>query len=117
MGDAHPTRSDRDWPVVRGLDRWAMLTLRDPTVLSGQTFEAPLDSLDRGSKIRDSCHPSLGGWRKEVTQSDDHSAKSNQTEPNREVPRLNIRPARVGDVPAIYELIRTFAERRQMIRR
>jgi amino-acid N-acetyltransferase len=30
---------------------------------------------------------------------------------------LNIRPARVGDVPAIYELIRTFADRRQMIRR
>lgn len=30
---------------------------------------------------------------------------------------MNIRPARVGDVPAIYELIRTFAERRQMIRR
>jgi amino-acid N-acetyltransferase len=30
---------------------------------------------------------------------------------------LNIRPARVGDVPAIYELIRTFAERRLMIRR
>jgi amino-acid N-acetyltransferase len=34
-----------------------------------------------------------------------------------EAPRLNIRPARVGDVPAIYELIRTFAERRLMIRR
>jgi amino-acid N-acetyltransferase len=30
---------------------------------------------------------------------------------------LNIRPARVGDVPAIYELIRIFAERRLMIRR
>ncbi len=30
---------------------------------------------------------------------------------------MNIRPARVGDVPAIYELIRTFADRRQMIRR
>ncbi len=30
---------------------------------------------------------------------------------------MNIRPARVGDVPAIYELIRTFAERRLMIRR
>jgi amino-acid N-acetyltransferase len=30
---------------------------------------------------------------------------------------LNIRPARVGDVTAIYELIRTFAERRLMIRR
>jgi amino-acid N-acetyltransferase len=30
---------------------------------------------------------------------------------------LNIRPARVGDVPAIYELIRTFAERKLMIRR
>ncbi len=34
-----------------------------------------------------------------------------------EVPRLNIRPARVGDVPAIYELIRTFADRKLMIRR
>ena len=34
-----------------------------------------------------------------------------------EVPRLNIRPARVGDVPAIYELIRIFAERKLMIRR
>jgi amino-acid N-acetyltransferase len=30
---------------------------------------------------------------------------------------LNIRPARVGDVPEIYELIRTFAERKLMIRR
>ncbi len=30
---------------------------------------------------------------------------------------MNIRPARVGDVPAIYELIRTFADRRLMIRR
>jgi amino-acid N-acetyltransferase len=30
---------------------------------------------------------------------------------------LNIRPARVGDVPGIYELIRTFAERRLMIQR
>jgi amino-acid N-acetyltransferase len=30
---------------------------------------------------------------------------------------LNIRPARVGDVPAIYDLIRIFAERRLMIRR
>src|SRR3954470_6185143 len=33
------------------------------------------------------------------------------------VPRLKIRPARVGDVPAIYELIRTFADRKLMIRR
>src|SRR5438105_9633302 len=33
------------------------------------------------------------------------------------VPRLNIRPARVGDVPAIHELIRTFADRKLMIRR
>lgn len=32
-------------------------------------------------------------------------------------PRLNIRPARVGDVPAINELIRTFADRKLMIRR
>jgi amino-acid N-acetyltransferase len=30
---------------------------------------------------------------------------------------LNIRPARVGDVPAIYELIRKFADRKVMIRR
>lgn len=30
---------------------------------------------------------------------------------------MNTRPARVGDVPAIYELIRTFADRRVMIRR
>jgi len=30
---------------------------------------------------------------------------------------LNIRPARVGDVPAIHDLIRTFAERKLMIRR
>jgi len=30
---------------------------------------------------------------------------------------LNIRPARVGDVPSIYELIRVFADRRLMIRR
>ena len=30
---------------------------------------------------------------------------------------MNIRPARVGDVPAICELIRTFADRRLMIRR
>jgi len=33
------------------------------------------------------------------------------------VPRLNIRSARVGDVPAIQELIRTFADRKLMIRR
>ena len=32
-------------------------------------------------------------------------------------PRLNIRPARVGDVPAICDLIRVFAERKLMIRR
>ncbi len=30
---------------------------------------------------------------------------------------MNIRPARVGDVPAIHDLIRTFAERKLMIRR
>jgi amino-acid N-acetyltransferase len=30
---------------------------------------------------------------------------------------LNMRPARVGDVPAIHELIRTFADRKLMIRR
>jgi amino-acid N-acetyltransferase len=30
---------------------------------------------------------------------------------------LNIRPARVGDVPAIQELIRTFADKKLMIRR
>jgi amino-acid N-acetyltransferase len=30
---------------------------------------------------------------------------------------LKIRPARVGDVPAIYELIRTFADQKLMIRR
>jgi amino-acid N-acetyltransferase len=30
---------------------------------------------------------------------------------------LNIRPARVGDVPSIQELIRTFADRKLMIRR
>lgn len=30
---------------------------------------------------------------------------------------MNIRPARVGDVPAIYELIKTFADRKLMIRR
>ena len=30
---------------------------------------------------------------------------------------MNIRPARVGDVPSIYELIRTFADRKVMIRR
>ena len=33
------------------------------------------------------------------------------------VPRLNIRPARVGDVSAIQDLIRTFADRKLMIRR
>ena len=30
---------------------------------------------------------------------------------------MTIRPARVGDVPTIYELIRTFADRKIMIRR
>src|SRR5271154_4766371 len=35
----------------------------------------------------------------------------------REVPRLTIRPARVGDVPGIYELVAVFAERKLMIRR
>jgi amino-acid N-acetyltransferase len=34
-----------------------------------------------------------------------------------EVPGLNIRPARVSDVPAIYELIRVFADQKLMIRR
>ncbi len=34
-----------------------------------------------------------------------------------EVPRLNIRPARVTDVPAIYEQIRVFADQKVMIRR
>ena len=33
------------------------------------------------------------------------------------VPDLNIRPARVGDVTAIHDLIKTFAERKLMIRR
>ena len=30
---------------------------------------------------------------------------------------MNIRPARVGDVPAIHDLIRAFADRKRMIRR
>jgi amino-acid N-acetyltransferase len=30
---------------------------------------------------------------------------------------LNIRPARVGDVPAVHDLIRTFADQKLMIRR
>src|SRR3569623_1334516 len=30
---------------------------------------------------------------------------------------MNIRPARVGDVPAVHDLIRTFADRKLMIRR
>jgi amino-acid N-acetyltransferase len=34
-----------------------------------------------------------------------------------EVPRLNIRPARVSDVPGIYEQIRVFADQKLMIRR
>ncbi len=34
-----------------------------------------------------------------------------------EVPRLIIRPARVGDVPGIYEQILVYAEQKQMIRR
>ena len=34
-----------------------------------------------------------------------------------EVPRLTIRPARVGDVPGIHELILYLAERKLMIRR
>lgn len=37
--------------------------------------------------------------------------------PIREFPRLNIRPARVGDAPAIHELIRGFADRKIMLRR
>jgi len=37
--------------------------------------------------------------------------------PAAEVPRLTIRPARVGDVPGIYEQIRVFADRKLMIRR
>ena len=49
----------------------------------------------------------------EASTSCDNSAAM----PAWEVPRLNIRPARVGDVPAIYELIRTFADRKLMIRR
>ncbi|MFM1801141.1 MAG: hypothetical protein RJA81_493 [Planctomycetota bacterium] len=34
-----------------------------------------------------------------------------------EAPRLNIRPARVSDVPAICDLIKTFADQKLMIRR
>jgi amino-acid N-acetyltransferase len=34
-----------------------------------------------------------------------------------EVPRLTIRPARVGDVPGIYEQILVFADQKLMIRR
>jgi len=37
--------------------------------------------------------------------------------PAAEVPRLTIRPARVGDVPGIYAQIRVFADRKLMIRR
>jgi amino-acid N-acetyltransferase len=37
--------------------------------------------------------------------------------PALEVPRLTIRPARVGDVPGIYEQILVYAEHKQMIRR
>ena len=37
--------------------------------------------------------------------------------PALEVPRLTIRPARVGDVPGIYEQILVFAEQKLMIRR
>src|SRR5262249_53266423 len=40
-----------------------------------------------------------------------------ESNPRLEVPRLKIRSARVGDVPAIQELIRTFADRKLMIRR
>lgn len=34
-----------------------------------------------------------------------------------EAPRLNIRPARVSDVPAICDLIKSFADKKLMIRR
>jgi amino-acid N-acetyltransferase len=37
--------------------------------------------------------------------------------PALEVPRLTIRPARVGDVPGIYEQILVFADQKLMIRR
>ncbi len=37
--------------------------------------------------------------------------------PTLEVPRLNIRPARVSDVPGIQELVGVFADRKLMIRR
>lgn len=37
--------------------------------------------------------------------------------PTLEAPELNIRPARVSDVPAIFDLIRTFADKKLMIRR
>jgi amino-acid N-acetyltransferase len=37
--------------------------------------------------------------------------------PALEVPRLTVRPARVGDVPGIYEQILVYAEQKQMIRR
>ena len=37
--------------------------------------------------------------------------------PALEVPRLTIRPARVGDVAGIYEQILVFADQKQMIRR
>jgi amino-acid N-acetyltransferase len=37
--------------------------------------------------------------------------------PTLEVPRLNIRPARVSDVPGIHQLVGVFADKKLMIRR
>ena len=71
----------------------------------------PLDSRASRSKIIDSGGPTAG-------RSDDgRRTTTRKPDRNSEVPRLNIRPARVGDVPGIYELIRIFAERKLMIRR
>ena len=45
------------------------------------------------------------------------SSDTRASVPALEVPRLTIRPARVGDVPGIYEQILVYAEQKQMIRR
>src|SRR5262249_1536084 len=75
-----------------------------------------LDS--RGGSLRISAvrgiGPSSASGRARLARSFDWDSAA---KPVWGVPRLNIRPARVGDVPAIYELIRTFADRKLMIRR
>ncbi len=61
--------------------------------------------------------PGPGRFRPMSSRCNASQGRTGSRTPGKEKPGLKIRPARVGNVPAIYELIRTFADRKLMIRR